>query len=125
MSYIEHVQKGKERIATKNKNVGGFISDDGFPVGVAYLLKILDQSNKFQQLNWFESMLNKLKQDHKNIEDRSELYKGETDATGLEQENDKLEWELSRRRVNVMTREYEMLNFTFSGASILLSLIHI
>jgi WASH complex subunit 7 len=47
MSYIEHVQKGKERIQTKNKNVGGFISDDGFPVGVAYLLKILDQSNKF------------------------------------------------------------------------------
>ena len=84
MSYIEHVQKGKERIATKNKNVGGFISDDGFPVGVAYLLKILDQSNKFQQLNWFESMLNKLKQDHKNIEDRSELYQRDTDATGLE-----------------------------------------
>lgn len=118
MSYIEHVQKGKERIQTKNKNVGGFISDDGFPVGVAYLLKILDQSNKFQQLNWFESMLTKLKNDHKDIQERSDLYKDEQ-ATGLEQENDKLEWEMSRRRVNILTREYEMLNFTFSGASIL------
>lgn len=67
MSYVEHIQKGKERIASKNKNVGGFISDDGFPLGVAYLLKILDQSNKFRQLNWFESMLTKLKTDHKEI----------------------------------------------------------
>lgn len=48
MSYVEHIQRGKERIASKNKNIGGFISDDGFPLGVAYLLKILDQSNKFQ-----------------------------------------------------------------------------
>ena len=42
MSYVEHIQRGKERIQSKNKNVGGFISDDGFPLGVAYLLKILD-----------------------------------------------------------------------------------
>jgi WASH complex subunit 7 len=41
LSYIDHVQKGTERIGSKNKNVGGFISDDGFPLGVAYLLKIL------------------------------------------------------------------------------------
>lgn len=118
MSYVDHIQRGKERIQSKNKNIGGFISDDGFPLGVAYLLKILDQSNKFQQLNWFESMLNKLKNDLKDIQDRSDLYKNE-DNMGLEEENDKLEWEMSRRRVNILTREYEMLNFTFSGSSIL------
>lgn len=121
MSYVEHIQRGKERIASKNKNIGGFISDDGFPLGVAYLLKILDQSNKFQQLNWFESMLTKLKTDLKDIESRKDLYSKETDdiGLGLEQENDKLEWEMSNRRVNTLTREYEMLNFTFSGSSIL------
>lgn len=47
MSYVDHVQKGKEKISSKNKNVGGFISDDGFPLGVAYLLKILNQTEKF------------------------------------------------------------------------------
>jgi len=45
------------------------------------------------------------------------MYKD--DDGGLEQENDKLEWEMSRRRVNVLTREYEMLSYTFSGSSIL------
>lgn len=83
MSYIEHIQRGKERIASKNKNIGGFISDDGFPLGVAYLLKILDQSNKFQQLNWFESMLTKLRTDLKDIESRKDLYSKETDDIGL------------------------------------------
>lgn len=72
MSYVDHVQKGKERISSKNKNVGGFISDDGFPLGVAYLLKILDQTNKFATLNWFDSMLEKLKNDLKDIQERSE-----------------------------------------------------
>ena len=64
-------------------------------------------------------MLNKLKSDHKDIEERSELYDHKDDAGMLEHENNKLEWEMSRRRVNILTREYEMLSFTFSGSSIL------
>ena len=43
LSYIDHLQKGKDTLHLKNSNVGGFISDDGFPLGMAYLLKILGQ----------------------------------------------------------------------------------
>jgi WASH complex subunit 7 len=60
LSYIDHIQKGKEKITSKMKNVGGFISDDGFALGLAYLLKILNQTEKFNSLNWFKSMLLKL-----------------------------------------------------------------
>lgn len=56
LNFVDHLQKGKEKLTSKNKNVGGFISDDGFPLGIAYLLKILNQSEKFAGLNWFESM---------------------------------------------------------------------
>ena len=70
ISYIEHVQKGSEKILSKNKNVGGFISDDGFPLGVAYLLKILQQSDKFSGLNWFSSMLKKLHADMEKTDQR-------------------------------------------------------
>jgi WASH complex subunit 7 len=41
LNYIEYVQRGKDKIFKKN-NKEAFISDDGFPLGVAYLLKILD-----------------------------------------------------------------------------------
>jgi len=70
LSYIDHLNKGKEKLTSKNKNVGGFISDDGFPLGVAYLLKILNQTEKFASLNWFDSMLAKLKKDQHAAEDR-------------------------------------------------------
>jgi WASH complex subunit 7 len=63
LSYIDHVQSGKEKLFSKKENVGGFISDDGFALGVAYLLKILDQVDKFASLNWFESMAKKLEMD--------------------------------------------------------------
>lgn len=41
LNYIEYIKKGKERVYHKNSK-DAFISEDGFPLGVAYLLKILD-----------------------------------------------------------------------------------
>jgi WASH complex subunit 7 len=67
LSQIEHIQKGNERIMSKNKNVGGFISDDGFSVGVTYLLKILKQSGKFGGLNWFDAIFAKLRRDNERV----------------------------------------------------------
>ena len=67
LSYVDHILKGKEIINSKNKNIGGFISDDGFCLGIAYLLKILKQTDKFARLNWFDSMLDKLEHDHVEI----------------------------------------------------------
>ena len=118
LSYIEHVQKGNEKILSKNKNLGGFISDDGFPLGVAYLLKILQQTDKFAGLNWFDSMLKKLHKDLENTDEREkDQYEEERDR--LTYEDQKLDMEMSKRRIQKLTREYEMLNFAFSAASIL------
>lgn len=44
LNYIENLQKSKDKIFKKN-NKDAFISDDGFPLGIAYLLKILDQTD--------------------------------------------------------------------------------
>ncbi len=41
LNYIEHIQKAKERINKKN-NKDAFLSDDGFPLGMAFVLRILD-----------------------------------------------------------------------------------
>jgi WASH complex subunit 7 len=70
ISYIEHIQKGQEKIQSKMKNVDGFISDDGFPLGLAYMLKILGQTEKFASLNWFDSMLQKLETDLTNSDQK-------------------------------------------------------
>lgn len=62
LNYIEHIQKSKDKIFKKN-NKDAFLSDDGFPLGIAYLLKILNQIDTFNGLNWFESMKEKFLKD--------------------------------------------------------------
>lgn len=70
LNYIEHIQRAKEKLFKRN-NKDAFISDDGFPLGVAYLLKILGQEKLFNGLNWFKSMQKKLEKDAKNFDIRS------------------------------------------------------
>ena len=53
LNFVEHLQRSKDKIISKNKNVGGMISDDGFALGIAYLLKILKQADKFKKRNGF------------------------------------------------------------------------
>jgi len=55
LNFIEHVQRGKDKIFKKN-NKDAFISDDGFALGMAYLLKILQQTEQYDSLNWFQHM---------------------------------------------------------------------
>lgn len=62
LNFIEHVQRGKDKIFKKN-NKDAFISDDGFALGIAYLLKILNQIEAFDSLNWFQHMMLKYDKD--------------------------------------------------------------
>lgn len=124
ISYVEHLMKGKEVLNSKNKNVGGFISDDGFSLGIAYLLKILNQTEKFSRLNWFDSMLEKLERDVVEATIRAKKMQEEKAATtgfnmGQNEDYMKLDAEMSHRRVTTLTKEYEMLKYCYSAAAIL------
>ena len=48
---------------TKRATPGVYISDDGFALGVAYLLKIFKQVNEFDSLNWFSSVKNRFEEE--------------------------------------------------------------
>lgn len=40
----------------KRDDADAYISDDGFALGIVYLLRVLGVSDNFNGLNWFESM---------------------------------------------------------------------
>jgi WASH complex subunit 7 len=55
ISYIDHITRGREKLQKRN-NTEGFISDDGFALGIVYLLRILGVQDEFNGLNWFDSV---------------------------------------------------------------------
>lgn len=56
----------KEKVNKKNK-VGASFTDDGFVMGVAYILKLLDQYSEFDTLHWFQSVQEKYNKEKVNI----------------------------------------------------------
>lgn len=119
LSFVEHVQKGKEKLIGKNQNVGAFISDDGFSLGIAYLLKILGQTDRFSSLNWFESMKDKIARDRVEAELKAKKSAEEQTYGYAQYEDDKLDNEMSKKRLQRMETEFEMLEFSFTASQIL------
>ena len=74
ITFIDNAINARDNLLKKNKNEeGAYFSDDGFMVGVCYLLKIFSCDKKFESLNWFPSVINyyKMKQSQKQKKDKN------------------------------------------------------
>lgn len=111
INYIEYILIAKDRLNKKNKEEFLF-TDDGFAIGIVFMLKLLNQFTEFNALNWFESVKNKIKFEKAKIQkQRVELEKNKGDnllQTLLLSEKKILEFEM----------EFELLFFSINSCKI-------
>jgi WASH complex subunit 7 len=59
INFIDNLLIAKEKLGKAKAN-DMYFTDDGFSLGVAYILRVLKQSFHFDCLNWFKSVGHKL-----------------------------------------------------------------
>lgn len=111
LNYVEHAVACKERMSRKNK-VGAAFTDDGFAMGVAYILKLLDQYQDFDSLHWFQSVSDKFNKDTAQVREEKK------EAAGKEDEKLQQAMSLTGKRLDTYRHEFDLLNYSLSSARI-------
>ncbi|XP_065673596.1 WASH complex subunit 4 isoform X2 [Hydra vulgaris] len=108
LNFVEHSMNCKEKVNKKNK-IGATFTEDGFVMGVAYILKLLDQYNEFDSLHWFQSVADKY---------NNEKAMTVKNATGEKDEKLLQTTSLTLKRLTAYQKEFELLYFSLSSARI-------
>eukprot|EP01126_Amoeba_proteus_P057916 TRINITY_DN7419_c0_g1_i7.p1 TRINITY_DN7419_c0_g1~~TRINITY_DN7419_c0_g1_i7.p1 ORF type:complete len:206 (-),score=44.42 TRINITY_DN7419_c0_g1_i7:112-729(-) len=102
LSFVESISADKERF-NKKHHEEGIWTDDGFAIGIAYVLKLLDQNDDFNSLNWFRSAV--------------DFYQTELEAKQRDQQNVKIS-QLTKAKLQNELQQFQLLRFSLTSARI-------
>ncbi|XP_026472062.1 WASH complex subunit 4-like [Ctenocephalides felis] len=110
INFVEHLITAKDKLTKKDKS-GAAFTDDGFAMGLAYILKLLDQNSEMDSLHWFQSVSEKCNQE-KQILAQQKVNASRDDKT--------LQHTLSltTKRLELFQQEFKLLYYSFSSARI-------
>ncbi|XP_063053067.1 WASH complex subunit 4 [Engraulis encrasicolus] len=111
VNFVEHSIGCKEKLNKKNKG-GASFTDDGFAMGVAYILKLLDQYQEFDSLHWFQAVRDKY------VKEINAVVKEQNVQTTSQDEKLMQTMNLTQKRLDVYLQEFELLYFSLSSARI-------
>jgi len=125
ISYVEYLLTAKDRVIKKTAQLhsqaidsGGYVfCDDGFAIGVAYILKLLDQTQQFDALHWFDSVRDHYLKliDKLNKQEAEEKHSRRSRKERQEQQQTTV---LNQKKLALYMREFDLLKFSFAGAKI-------
>lgn len=111
INFVDNLRTSKDRMEKTVKGMEAFFSDDGFAMGIAYILAILRQDKAFESLHWWDAVA----RFH-----NAELAKCQAEMAGLGKTkadaDRREELEFKRRRVLADRREFDSLFFAYRGA---------
>lgn len=107
LNFVEHIILSKDKMSKKNK-VGAAFTDDGFAMGIAYILKLLDQNSSFDALHWFESVWKHIEEENKKVDDQKNQG-----SVQLQQA-----LALKEKKLKTLAEEYRLLYYSLTSARI-------
>lgn len=111
VSFVDHMLIAKDKMMRSGKEAN-FV-DGGFALGVAFILKILNQNAKFDSLHWFESVSNLYTKEFAKLKNQIKERKQK-----VKQEEELQTMKLTVNRVKSLMREFELLFYSFQGARV-------
>eukprot|EP00003_Mantamonas_plastica_P021923 TRINITY_DN3625_c0_g1_i4.p1 TRINITY_DN3625_c0_g1~~TRINITY_DN3625_c0_g1_i4.p1 ORF type:complete len:1053 (-),score=451.78 TRINITY_DN3625_c0_g1_i4:39-3197(-) len=109
INWCTHMLVEKEKLNKKGKEAA--FTDDGFAIGVAYILKLLDQNDLFDSLHWFDSVHDKfIAEQNKHEETMAKKKRGEEESVQS--------LRLTLRKLQTFEAELELLFYSFTGARV-------
>eukprot|EP00051_Salpingoeca_urceolata_P019308 m.280544 g.280544 ORF g.280544 m.280544 type:complete len:1394 (+) comp19399_c4_seq16:109-4290(+) len=109
INFVEHIISAKEKISKKNKS-GAAFTDDGFAMGVAYILKLLDLYESFDSLHWFQACKAHYAREKAKV-------KAQTDSAKADEKLIQTV-SLSLKRIALYEKEMDLLFYSLSSARI-------
>jgi len=109
VSYVEQMRGWKESLGKKATGAAGRFTDDGFPMGVAYLLRVLGQGDDWERLGWFGIV-----EEHFREEQRRE---GDLVGAGAEPGLERAS-RLTAKRFADTLGEFHLLSYSLSSATL-------
>lgn len=116
LNYITHMQIAKDKKQFKgkrNKEAVTFFTDDGFAIGIAYILKLLDQNMDFDSLHWFDSVTTQFRASDRQLKQKVKASKG-----GKKQADDQQTALLTLKKNQAFMKEFQLLRYSFQSARI-------
>ncbi|KAL3664094.1 hypothetical protein V7S43_010979 [Phytophthora oleae] len=129
INYVETTVQAKDLMYKNTRRRESYFSDDGFAIGLAYILAILDQGEQFDALHWFEEVVRKYKVEEEAYnekqaerearkQEQAAKKQKETTAELIDDEEEVHTLQLTAKRIELNRREFDLLDWSLNGARI-------
>ncbi|KAK2957654.1 putative WASH complex subunit 4 [Blattamonas nauphoetae] len=109
--FVDSMISQKDSLSKKRQGAG--FCDDGFAIGIAFILSLLKQNGPWKSLHWFDSVYAYL------AEQRASVEKQQHSGRRTQEDLQTLNITLKKNEAHV--HEFTLLSYAFSGARVLFS----
>ena len=141
LCFLETSMRGKDMLNKKFQTFDAYYTDDGFAMGSAFILEVLNQTSGIDKLNWFESCCVRFARDRKDIIENikkeinissnmssnregnsllfgSKLSSGNSNTVDSNTENELSRMRVLAKRLELRKKEMELLQYSVLGSRV-------